>query len=141
MDLLLHLGQTLDELDAPRWTEPPADATHLVRKVHALRRVPLGELRAADLRVLVSQQVALAYVVPLAVRMLVEEPLLDAYYYEGDLLLATVNVPATVWDLFPELAEELRAVVVELPEEAVAGLRRGAAEEVGRFLGVRQWNS
>lgn len=141
MDLLLHLGRTLDELDAPRWPEPPADATHLVRKVHALRRVPLGELGAADLRVLVSQQVALAYVVPLAVRLLVEEPLLDAYYYEGDLLLATVNVPASVWGLFPELARELGDAVARLPEGAFAGLPRGATEEIGRFLAPAQRNS
>ncbi|PZT74766.1 MULTISPECIES: contact-dependent growth inhibition system immunity protein [unclassified Streptomyces] len=141
MDLLSHLGQTLDELDAPRWPDASAGSTQLVRKVHALRRVPLGELRAADLRVLVSQQVALAYVVPLAVRLLLEEPLLDAYYYEGDLLLTTVNVPAPVWDLFPELARELRDAVARLPEGAFAGLPRGATEEIGRFLASAQRNS
>lgn len=141
MNPLLHLDRTLDELDPPRWPDPPADATRLVRTVHALRRVPLRELRAADLRTLVSQGVALPYVVPLAVRLLVEEPLLDASFYEGDLLLATVNVPATVWTLLPELAEELRAVVSALPKSAHADLPRGAAGEIGRFIARRQRNS
>ncbi|MCX4449486.1 contact-dependent growth inhibition system immunity protein [Streptomyces sp. NBC_01789] len=141
MDLLLHLDRTLDELDPPRWGDPPADATHLVRKVHALRRVPLRELRPADLRTLVSQQVALPYVVPLAVRLLAEEPLIDAYFYEGDLLLATVNVPATVWTLLPQLGEELRAVVSALPESAHADLPRGAAREIDRFIAGLQRNS
>ncbi|WP_369779856.1 contact-dependent growth inhibition system immunity protein [Streptomyces sp. R33] len=93
MDRLLHLGRTLDELDPPRWAPPVSDATRLVRKVHELRRIPLGELGPADLRTLISQQVALSYVLPLAVRLLLEEPLLDAYFYEGDLLLATASVP------------------------------------------------
>ncbi|MGC4948556.1 contact-dependent growth inhibition system immunity protein [Streptomyces sp. DT224] len=134
MGLLLHLDRTLDELDPPRWPDPPSDTTHLVRTVHALRRVPLRELRPADLRTLVSQQVALPYVVPLAVRLLLQDPLLDACFYEGDLLLATVNVPATVWTLLPDLAAQLRTVLSNLHAETLAELPRGGAEEVARFV-------
>ncbi|WP_317441989.1 contact-dependent growth inhibition system immunity protein [Streptomyces collinus] len=133
VDHLLHLGRTLDELDPPRWPPPPADATRLVRTVHELRRVPLGAMGAADLRTLVTQQVALPYVLPLAVRLLIEEPLLDAYFYEGDLLLATVNAPPSAWTPLPELAARLRAVITRLPETEVAALPRGAAEELARF--------
>ncbi|MGW1787337.1 contact-dependent growth inhibition system immunity protein [Streptomyces sp. NPDC002143] len=134
MDRLLHLDRTLDEVDPPRWAPPAADATHLMRTVHELRRVPLGELSAADLRTLVSQQVALPYVLPLAVRLLIEEPLLDAYFYEGDLLLAAVNAPASAWVLLPEPGARLRAVITTLPEATVAGLPRGAAEDLARFV-------
>ncbi|MFC8538405.1 contact-dependent growth inhibition system immunity protein [Streptomyces sp. NPDC057249] len=134
MGLLTHLDRTLDELDPPRWPDPSSTATHLVRKVHTLRRVPLRDLRPADLRTLVSQQVALPYVVPLAVRLLVEEPLLDAYFYEGDLLLATVNVPSTVWALLPEFAQQLGAVAAGLPESAYTDLPSRAVQETGRFV-------
>ncbi|MFF7336802.1 contact-dependent growth inhibition system immunity protein [Streptomyces sp. NPDC008163] len=134
MALLLHLDRTLDELDPPRWPDPPADATHLVRKVHTLRRVPLRELRAADLRTLVSQGVALPNVVPLAVRLLVDDPLLDAYFYPGDLLLATVNVPPPVWTLLPDLAAQLRTALSDLPETDLATLPLGAADEIARFI-------
>ncbi|GGX37086.1 contact-dependent growth inhibition system immunity protein [Streptomyces lomondensis] len=131
---LLYLDRMLDELDPPRWMPPAADATHLVRTVHELRCVPLDELRPADLRTLIAQQVALPYVLPLAVRLLIEEPLLDAYFYEGDLLLAAVTAPASAWAL-PELCARLRTVITTLPETAVAGLPRGAAEELARFVG------
>ncbi|MET7290969.1 contact-dependent growth inhibition system immunity protein [Streptomyces griseoloalbus] len=134
MDHLLHLDRTLDELDPPRWAPPAADATRLVRTVHELRRVPLGELGPADLRTLVTQQVALPYVLPLAVRLLIEEPLLDAYFYEGDLLLAVVDAPASAWTLLPEPGARLRAVITTLPEAAVAGLPRGAPEALARFV-------
>ncbi|WP_327318833.1 contact-dependent growth inhibition system immunity protein [Streptomyces sp. NBC_01235] len=134
MDRLLHLDRTLDELDPPRWAPPSPDATRLVRTVHELRRVPLGELGAADLRTLLSQQVALPYVLPLAVRLLIEEPLLDAWFYEGDLLLAAVNAPASAWALLPEPGARLRAVITTLPEAVVAGLPRGAAEDLARFV-------
>ncbi|MFF4576444.1 contact-dependent growth inhibition system immunity protein [Streptomyces sp. NPDC001410] len=134
MDHLLHLGRTLDELDPSHRVPPASDATHLVRKVHELRRVPLGELGPADLHTLISQQVALPYVLPLAVRLLLEEPLLDAYFYQGDLLLATVNAPASTWSLLPDLGARLRTVITALPEAVVADLPRGAAEELARFV-------
>lgn len=131
---LLHLDRALDELDPPCWAPPGADATRLTRKVHELRRVPLGDLGPADLRTLISQQVGLSYVLPLAVRLLLDEPMLDAYFYEGDLLLAAVNAPGSAWDLFPDLASRLCDVIKALPDAAVAGLPRGAAEELTRFI-------
>ncbi|MFE0512266.1 contact-dependent growth inhibition system immunity protein [Streptomyces sp. NPDC058964] len=134
MNRLLHLDRTLDELDPPRWTAPPADATHLMRKVHRLRCVPLGELRPADLRTLVSQRVALPYVLPLAVRLLLDQPLLDAYFYEGDLLLAAVGVPSSAWAMLPELAARLRTVIMNLSDAAIAGLPRGAAGQLTAFV-------
>lgn len=70
MDRLLHPDRTLEELDPPAWAHPGSDATRLVRRVHGLRRVPLGELGPADLRTLISQQVAPSYVLPLAARLL-----------------------------------------------------------------------
>ncbi|MFF9572378.1 contact-dependent growth inhibition system immunity protein [Streptomyces sp. NPDC014685] len=129
----MHLDRTLDELDPPRWALPAADSTHLVRKVHELRRVPLRALDPADLRTLISQQVALPYVLPLAVRLLIEEPLLDACFYEGDLLLATVSAPVAAWALLPDLGVRLRDVLEALPETAVADLPRGVTEEIARF--------
>ncbi|WP_371101143.1 contact-dependent growth inhibition system immunity protein [Streptomyces sp. PU_AKi4] len=134
MDRLLHLDRTLDELDPPRWEDPAADATHLIRTVHGLRRVPLRELRPGDLRMLVGQRVALPYVLPFAVSLLLEEPLPDATFYEGDLLLTAVEAPASAWALFPDLAVRLRDVIATLPAEAVAELPRGAAEHLTRFV-------
>ncbi|WP_153449369.1 contact-dependent growth inhibition system immunity protein [Streptomyces smaragdinus] len=134
MDRLLHLERTLDELDPPRWAPPAPDATRLVRKVHELRQIPLGELGPADVRTLVSQQVALPYVLPLAVRSLLKDPLLDAYFYEGDLLLATVNLPASAWAPFPDLRIRLRTRISSLAHEAVVDLPQGAAEELARYL-------
>ncbi|MFF3286488.1 contact-dependent growth inhibition system immunity protein [Streptomyces sp. NPDC003023] len=134
MEHLLHLERTLDELDPPRWSAPSAEATHLVRKVHELRCVPLGDLGPADLRTLVSQQVALPYVLPLAVRLLLEEPLLDAYFYEGDLLLAAVEAPASAWAVLPDLGARLSDAITTLPEGAAAELPRGAADALARFV-------
>ncbi|MFF8828175.1 contact-dependent growth inhibition system immunity protein [Streptomyces sp. NPDC015131] len=134
MNRLLHLDRTLDELDPPRWAPPGADATRLARRVHELRRIPLGAFTPADLRTLLTQQVAPTHVLPLAVRLLLQEPMLDAYFYEGDLLLAAVDTPVAAWALIPDLAAQLRAVIAALPETAVAGLPDGGAEKLDHFV-------
>jgi hypothetical protein len=134
MDRLLHLDRTLDELDVPRWASPAADATHLVRKVYGLRRVPLGELGPADLRTLIAQQVALPFILPLAVRALLEDPLLAASFYEGDLLLTAVSAPASAWCVLSDLRARLCAVITMLPEAALVDLPRGSATALHRFV-------
>ncbi|MFA7766168.1 contact-dependent growth inhibition system immunity protein [Streptomyces sp. NPDC048723] len=123
MTRLLHLDRTLDELDGPPWPPPPSPTTALVTKVHALRRKRLGALTPADLRTLIGQAVGLPYLLPLAVRLLLEDPMLDAYFYPGDLLLAVLGRPESAWALFPDLREELAAVVAGLSEEERAELR------------------
>ncbi|MFE0674619.1 hypothetical protein [Streptomyces sp. NPDC058867] len=76
---------------------------------------------------------ALPHVLPLAVRLLAGEPLLDACFHAGDLLLAAVDAPAAVWELLPDVEARLREVVRVLTPEEVAELPRGAAEQVARF--------
>ncbi|WP_328764976.1 MULTISPECIES: contact-dependent growth inhibition system immunity protein [unclassified Streptomyces] len=131
MARLLHLDRTLDELDTPAWPPTPPDASRLVAKVHALRRKRLDELTPADLNTLVGQDVALPYVLPLAVALLLREPLLDAYYYPGDLLLNVVTRPQAAWTPLPDQAGALAAVLPCLPTEE---LPRGAAVGLARFV-------
>lgn len=42
-------GQTLEEAEAQPWGDPPDDASYLVTRCHALRRVPLGDFSPGDL--------------------------------------------------------------------------------------------
>lgn len=123
---LLHLDRTLDELDGPAWGPAPEPTTSLVTRCHALRRRPLGTLTPADLRTLIGQRIALPFVLPLAVPLLLEDPLLDAYFYDGDLLAAALALPAADWAPFPDLAAALAEVVARLPSDA----------ERDRFLAV-----
>ncbi|MEU2367868.1 contact-dependent growth inhibition system immunity protein [Streptomyces pseudogriseolus] len=62
--------QSLERLQGQRWPEPPEDATSLVRAVHALRRRPVGDLRPEELARLITQDVGLPWLLPLAVRIL-----------------------------------------------------------------------
>ncbi|MEV8477546.1 contact-dependent growth inhibition system immunity protein [Streptomyces sp. NPDC051173] len=120
--------RSLDELESDRWPAPAADATRLVATVHALRRRPIGSLTVEELRVLIRQDVGLPCLLPLAMKVLRENPLAEGDMYEGDLLAAVVTREPSVWAEFPELASELRAIAPK-----AAALSPALRPEIDRF--------
>ncbi len=70
--------QTLTELEGEDYGPPPADATGLVKSVLLLRKQPIGQLSPADLRLMIGQEQGLPWLVPLALKVLAQNPLLEA---------------------------------------------------------------
>ncbi|MFD9889740.1 contact-dependent growth inhibition system immunity protein [Amycolatopsis sp. NPDC059027] len=102
---------TLEEIEGKPWGEPPADASRLVKTVHELRRKPIGQLTAEDLRVLLSQQTSVDALVPYALNLLETNPLVEGDYYPGDLLVAVLQLPAEFWRHHADLAARFGQVV------------------------------
>ncbi|MEU6907262.1 contact-dependent growth inhibition system immunity protein [Streptomyces coeruleorubidus] len=122
--------QTLEQLEGQRWPDPPQDTTSLVKAVHELRRRPVGDLRPDELARLITQDVGLPWLLPLAVRILRDTAPAQAAggWYDDDLLYAVVTRRPQVWEQFPDLARELRTAV-----ETLAGLSRHVRDEVDAF--------
>ncbi len=99
--------------------------------VHALRRKPIGELTVEDLRLLVRQDMGLAYVLPVALEVLRDDPMAEGDMYEGDLLAAVLTRSPEVWSGSPELGRELRMIVSELSD-----LTPFLKQDVERFLAL-----
>lgn len=129
MSRLLHRDRSLEDLEGVRWPAAPANSTRLVTTVHALRRKKLGALTVEDLRMLIVQGVGLPFLLPLALEVLRGDPLAEGKYYEGDLLSAVVGREPASWAMFPDLADELVAIVLGLPE-----VPSHLARDVERFL-------
>jgi hypothetical protein len=90
---------TIEEIEGVRWPDPdpgPGD-TFLVRRCVTLRRKPLSEFTTEDLRIMIGQQIALPVLLPLAVTVLVADPLAEGDFYPGDLLSAVVRLPQAAW--------------------------------------------
>jgi hypothetical protein len=85
-------AQSLEQLEGMRWGEPTAANSNMVNRCLSLRKVPLRELTSGDLRLLIGQQISLAHVLPLALRLLETCPLLEGEYYEGDLLQSVLTI-------------------------------------------------
>ena len=122
---------SLEELEGRRWSVPAGGETRLMATVRELRRKPIGGLTVEDMRLLIGQDVGLAYLLPLAMEVLRVNPVAEGDMYEGDLLDAVLTRRAEAWSDFPELRREVREIVSELADVPPA-LKR----EVQGFLAL-----
>lgn len=88
--------QTIETLENNRWG-PPQHNTHLVKRCHELRKIPIGEFTAEDLRIMIGQQMALPYLVPMAIEKLTRDLFTAGDFYEGDLLQNVLHVNSDFW--------------------------------------------
>lgn len=107
--------KSLQALESDDWGEPNYH-TYLVQTCHRLRRVPLADFTAGDLRIMIGQKISLLFLVPLALEKLEEDPLVEANIYPGDLLNVVLDVPEKFWSVHTDLRNVLRPIVAKAKE-------------------------
>jgi CDI immunity proteins len=125
------IPDTIEGIEGVREPDPGPDATNLVRRCRELRRKPLSQFTTEDLRIMLGQRIAVPILLPMAVVILVDDPLAEGDYYPGDLLCNVVRLPDEDWHdaarQRARLVEVLR--VTPLAEEDVGAHVRGAVAE------------
>ena len=107
----------IEQLENSIWPEPDFPSS-LVAKCHALRKIPICEMSAEDLRLLIGQKIGLPFIVPVALEILLDDPICAGTFH-GDLLLHVLRIETSFWNENPMLYQELVSVVSEL-EQAIA---------------------
>ena len=127
-------SRSLEEIEDDYWGDPPADATRLISTAHALRRQSIGALDVEGARLLISQEIRLDALVPLAIDQVEGDPLAEGDLYPGDLLDALMRrVPETYWQALEDQRARVRAVAEALdPDQTFDLLYARAAEFLGR---------
>ena len=113
MKSLVNRTQTLEEIEKESWAEPQFDS-QLARECHRLRKVPVNKLSTENLRLLISQNISLNILVPLALEILESNPLAEGKMYRGDLLASVARVPQEFWEEHPELNDHLVEIKTEV---------------------------
>ena len=83
-------SKTLEQLDGEDWGEPGYNSG-LVTRVLSLRKKPLNEFTAGDLRIIIGQKFNLEELMPLAIEQLQNDILIEADLYPGDLLKSVLS--------------------------------------------------
>lgn len=86
----------------------------MIRKCLALRRKPLKDFTNDDLTRMISQKKFLKYLLPIAIKRLVDNPLNSGDYYRGDLLCSVLKVNMDFWKENLELQEEFDMIVLDV---------------------------
>jgi CDI immunity proteins len=101
--------KSLQQLDGKDWGEPTYFSS-LVVECHRLHRIRLNDFTIENLRIMISQELNLEYLIPLALERLCSNPLAEGKYYPGDLLDAVVRVNNEFWLSYPELRDEVAII-------------------------------
>ena len=120
------IDKTLEELDGQNWGEPTFDS-YVVINCHRLRRVPLGQFTLEDVRLLIGQGMALAYLLPLALQELRNDPLLETIFFPGDLLAAVLRQSADYWLVNSAQYAEVQRIIdaiADIPDEIEQAAKR-----------------
>ncbi len=89
--------KSLDELDGV-WGDADVSDTYLVKNCHTLHRKQLSSLTREEIRLCLSQKIGVRWILPLAINILLQEPLACGDMYEGDILSNALRLPQQEWE-------------------------------------------
>ncbi|MEV0427582.1 contact-dependent growth inhibition system immunity protein [Micromonospora sp. NPDC050495] len=104
---------TIEQLERDVWPDPGPEVTSLVRRCTELRRKPLVEFTVEDLRIMLGQEIGVPALLPLAVQVLVRDPLAEGACYPGDLLANVLRLPDSAWSSLRSERKRLESVLAE----------------------------
>lgn len=109
---MADMNKSIVELE--NWDGPDSDFdSYVVQTSQRAVKKPLNQLSLEEIRLLLSQEIGVPYVLPIAVAALEQDILQEVYYYEGDLLNAVLRLPEAFW----RNAKEERNIVARLVKE------------------------
>ena len=106
----IDTSKTLEQLESDIWIEPEFKS-NVVLECYRLRKIPIGHFTVENLRIMISQNIGLQYLIPFAIIELQKDILAEGDYYEGDLLTAVARIHADFWTQYPDLKEKLRTLI------------------------------
>lgn len=105
-------SKTLEEIEGKVWGQPQINS-NLVLTAHGLRKKPLKDFTAGDLRLMIGQQLSLGQLVPIALDVLGADPFVCGTFYKGDLLEHVLKLPSSFWESNTDLHYRLDEIVID----------------------------
>jgi len=90
-------NKSIHALEKHDYGNPDNAPTHMVKRCLQLTKIPLINFTVEDLRLMIGQNFALDYLVPLAIEKLEIDMLAKGDYYAGDLLENVLNIDQSFW--------------------------------------------
>ena len=115
--------------------EASQSTTSMIERCIRLADVPICKLSIDDLRLLVGQRIASDLLVPIALDILRDNPLTDATYFEGDLLLAALGQTTEYWRSNPKAKDRLWAILDNIKPDELASIP-GCEPKLKMFLNL-----
>ena len=112
--------KSIESLEKVSYGDPKTAPTSLVESCMELVKKPVGKLNVEDLRLLLGQQIAPFFLVPLALEHLTENIFVSGDLYDGDLLHSVVRLDITFWRENKHLWHEVNNLIKDHRTEIAA---------------------
>jgi len=103
-------NKSIQALEKKDWGEPNYDS-YLVKRCFQLSKIPLEDFTIEDLRLMIGQNIALEYLIPLAIETLQTNILAEGDYYPGDLLKNVISVNTDFWVANQQMYTSLKELI------------------------------
>ena len=90
--------KSIEQLEKDIWDNPSEFPTDMVEKCYRFRKISITELTNEQIRLLISQQIGVQYLIGIALEKLKRNILTECDFYEGDLLVAVSSLPTEFWN-------------------------------------------
>jgi hypothetical protein len=135
------MSNTIEQLEGQIWGEPEYDS-HVVTNSHRLRKKPIDQFSVEDLRFMIGQNIGTRYLMPRALGLLEQNPVVEDYHYPGELLQSVLHLQEQYWRGHPaHLARALKVAESALRklEEKWAERKAEARQLYGAELDGKQY--
>lgn len=85
-------GKSINELEGRGISKKPEFDSFTTLKTFELTNKKIKLLKPEDIRLLIGQNIGLKYLVPIAIEILKENPIIETDFFEGDLLIKVLNI-------------------------------------------------
>jgi CDI immunity proteins len=133
-----YLQKNIETLEKSYWGVP-TDETHLITRCCELRKKKLQDFTIEDLRIMIGQEISLAYLLPIAIEKLKENPLAAGNYFEGDLLENVLSIKKYFWSKNKAYWLEMNEIVQLLSLEEIEHISKDMRFKVTQFQECK-WN-
>lgn len=103
--------KSIEQLEKDKWEVPLEFPTDLVEKCFQYRKINTGELTNEQLRLLISQNIGLEYLLGIALEILEQDICAEGDFYKGDLLDSVSKVSKDFWAKKPTEYQKLKQLV------------------------------
>lgn len=104
--------KSIEELEDYHWEDSDFDS-YVVQTCQRARKKPLSQLSGEEVRLLLGQKIGLRWLIPVALSIVDDDPLVQITYFEGDLLLQLFRLSDEDWEHNREDLECFRAIIRE----------------------------
>jgi CDI immunity proteins len=133
-------NKSIEQLENDFWEPPREFPTELVKNVFLLRKKHLRDLDSNEIRILISQNIGLKYLVHRAIGILKNDMLHEAIYFPGDLLSALLNIESGYWQKNPTELNMLLSILKEekslIKDEMIDEVDEEVNEKIKKFLSI-----